>query len=109
VDMDSIVVLVTVPEAREADVLAEALLSDKLAACVNIIGGVRSLFLWKGKKDSAEECLLVAKTSQRLFEDFRKKVRELHSYDVPEIIALPIVRCDSDYFEWMTDELTNSG
>ncbi len=103
--MDGIVVLITVPEVREADVLAEALLSDKLAACVNIIGGVRSLFLWKGKKDCAEECLLVVKTSQRLFEDLRKKVRELHSYDVPEIIAFPIVRWDDDYFEWMNDEL----
>ncbi len=96
-----IVVFVTASGRKEAERIANALIKDRLAACVNIIENVRCLFWWKGKVDSAKEAILVIKTKRALFNRLAKKVKSLHSYDVPEIIAMPVITGDKKYLEWI--------
>ena len=96
-----IVVLVTAKDAKEARKIANGLLQDKLVACANIVAGVRSIFWWQGKIDSSKEALLVLKTKKTLFKKVAAKVKVLHSYQVPEIIALPIAAGSSDYLKWI--------
>ena len=89
---DKIVVLVTCGKREEADHLAKSLVELRLAACVNVIPGVLSCYWWEGKVTRDNELLLIIKTSRTRFEELRKEVQRLHSYSVPEIIALPIER-----------------
>lgn len=98
-----IVVLVTAKDHEEAKKISHKLIQDKLAACVNIIEGVRSIFWWEGKVDQANEVLLVIKTQKTLFKKLEKAVKSSHSYSVPEIIALPIVAGNADYLKWIKD------
>ncbi|NIO08999.1 MAG: divalent cation tolerance protein CutA, partial [Deltaproteobacteria bacterium] len=87
-----IVVLVTVPTASEGEKLASALVEERLAACVNRISSVHSTYWWQGKVERDEEQLLVIKSKEELFDRLKSRVQELHSYTVPEVIALPIVK-----------------
>ena len=98
---DSIVVLITAGSEEEAHKIAEALVNDRKAACVNIVAGVDSLFRWEGNVESARESLLLVKTRASLFPEIVSLVKELHSYEVPEIIALPIVAGSEDYLRWL--------
>ena len=98
-----IVVLVTASSKEEANKIAQGLLEEKLAACVNILAGLESRFWWQGKIDSAQEVLLVIKTRKTLFNKLAKKVKRLHSYTVPEIIALPIISGNKAYLDWIND------
>lgn len=98
-----IVVLVTASSKKEADKIAQGLLEEKLAACVNIVEGLESRFWWQGKIDSAKELLLIIKTRKTLFNKLAKKVRSLHSYTVPEIIAIPIISGSKAYLDWIND------
>ena len=100
--MKHIVVFITASGRREADKIGGALLKKKLAACVNTVSGVRSRYWWKGKIESAAECLLVVKTSAGSFPALEKEVRRLHSYTVPEIIAVPVVAGSKAYLEWLS-------
>ena len=100
-----IVLLVTAGDSEEAHKIANALLSQKKAACVNIVPQVNSLFWWQGKLDSAQENLLIIKTKASLLDQAIKTVKEIHSYEVPEIIALPIIGGNRDYLEWIDSEL----
>ncbi len=96
-----IVLFITTDTAEEARKITEALLEQKKAACVNIIPGVNSLFRWEGKVDSAKENLLIVKTKASLLSEVIKLVKKVHSYDVPEIIALPIIGGNQDYLDWI--------
>ena len=99
---DKILVLVTCGTRKEARKIARALVGQRLAACVSEIGvPVTSTYLWKGKLESAKEFLLLIKTSNRRFAAVRDAVRKLHSYDVPEIIALPIAAGSRTYLDWI--------
>lgn len=98
-----IVVLVTVSSKKEAQKLASCLLQEKLAACVNVIDGVESHFRWQGKIDKARETLLMIKTKKPLFNKLQERVKSLHSYEVPEIIALPIIAGYKKYLDWIDD------
>jgi len=98
-----IIVLVTASSKEEANKIARGLLEEKLAACVNILAGLESRFWWQGKIDSAQEVLLVIKTRKTLFNKLAKKVKSLHSYTVPEIIALPIISGNKAYLDWIND------
>lgn len=100
-----IVVLITVPTKKEARVIARALVAAKLVACVNVVDKVNSLFWWKQKIDSAQELLLVVKSRKDKLASLIKKVRSMHSYTVPEIIALPIVGGCKPYLEWIDESL----
>jgi periplasmic divalent cation tolerance protein len=103
---DKIVVLVTCGSRREARKIARALVERRLAACVNEIGApVRSVYRWKGKVETAEEFLLVIKSTKRRFAALRAAVLELHGYDVPEIVALPVVEGSRAYLDWVADSV----
>lgn len=98
-----IVVYITAPNEDEAARIAKALLETRLAGCVNIIRNIRSIYRWQGRIEDEPEVLMVVKTQKSLFEELSKKVRELHSYSVPEIIALPIVEGPQDYIRWLKE------
>jgi periplasmic divalent cation tolerance protein len=99
--MDEIVVLITASTQDEAAKIARALVEGRLAGCVNIIKDIRSVYSWEGKIEDEAEVLMIAKTRQSLFDDLMKKVKELHSYTVPEIIALPVVQGSEEYLKWL--------
>ena len=98
---DRIIVLITTSSEEEAYKIAESLVKGKKAACVNIVPRVDSLFWWEGKLDSARESLLLVKTKASLFPEVVELVKRTHSYEVPEIIALPIVAGSEDYVKWL--------
>ena len=100
-----VVILITTSIDEEAERIANKLLTQRKAACVNIIPKVRSLFWWKGELDSADEAVLIVKTKASLIDQIVSLVREAHSYEVPEVIALPIIGGNRDYLNWMSDEL----
>ncbi len=98
-----IVVLITAGGPDEAGLIARTLVDEHLAACVNILPGVRSVFSWQGKTQEAEEVLLVCKSRMDLFSALSDRVRSLHSYDLPEIIALPVTAGLPAYLEWVQE------
>ena len=102
--MDYVVVFVTASSEDEAQKIAHNLLQNKLVACANIIGGIKSMYWWQGKIDQSAECLLVLKTQKKLFSKLTKAVKALHSYDLPEIIALSIVEGEDNYLKWISTE-----
>ncbi len=102
-----IVVFITAGSEEEASRIADALVKRKLAACVNIIGGVKSVFSWKGKVEKEKETLLIVKSKMSVFAKLVKQVKEIHKYEVPEIIALPIVDGSGDYLEWLEKEVSS--
>jgi len=103
-----IVVLVTAKDTEEAHDIADALIDQRLAACVNIAAEVDSHYRWQGKVESAQESLLIVKSRQALLPEIIKAVRKIHSYETPEIIALPIIGGNEEYLKWMERETKNS-
>jgi periplasmic divalent cation tolerance protein len=99
-----IVVYVTAGSLDEADRLARGLVEERLAACVNRIGPIQSVYRWEGKLEQSEEHLLIIKTKKDLFSALEKRVRELHSYSVPEIVALPIIDGSQEYLRWLGEQ-----
>jgi len=100
-----ILVLVTCSSRKEAGVISAALLKSRLVACVSIIGGVTSEFWWKGKINTARETLLALKTTRANFATVAREVRRLHSYDVPEVVAIPIVAGSAQYLKWIDESV----
>jgi periplasmic divalent cation tolerance protein len=96
-----VVVLVTTSSKKEAEKIAQHLLNERLIACANIIGPVSSLFHWAGKMEKAEEYLIIMKSRRDLFEKLADAVKALHSYEVPEILVLPIVEGSKAYLDWL--------
>ena len=101
----NIVILITCSNKDEADKIAEALIREKKAACVNIIPIVESVFWWEGKVDRSKESLLIVKTKKASFSQVEKLVKSLHSYNVPEIIALDITKGEKKYLEWINESV----
>ena len=97
-------VYITVPSRDMAERIARALVEEQLAACVNIVPGVRSLYRWKGRVETANEVVLIAKTRKASFDALEKRVKELHSYEVPCIVALPIEAGHQPYLDWIEKE-----
>jgi periplasmic divalent cation tolerance protein len=98
------VVLVTTASQAEGEAIAKALLTEKLAACVNIIP-IHSFYTWQGKLASDREWQLIIKTNLALFSQLSTKIRELHSYEVPELIALPILAGAESYLSWIDENV----
>ncbi len=96
-----VAVFITTADDEEARLISQALLEQKKVACANIIAGVGSQFWWQGKIDAGNESLLIAKTAASLLDEVVTLVREIHSYDNPEIIALPIVGGSQEYLDWI--------
>ena len=100
---EEIAVLITAPNEDLAVTIARSLVEARLAACANIIKGIRSIYTWQGKTADDTEVLMIVKTRRELFDKLKSKVKELHSYEVPEIIALPITAGSDDYLKWLMD------
>ena len=100
---DELVVLVTTSTREEAGRIAEALVSERLAACVNIIGDVQSIYRWDGRVTSDTEALMIIKTTGRRYDGLESRVKELHSYSTPEIIGLRIESGAEQYLNWLRD------
>jgi periplasmic divalent cation tolerance protein len=97
-------VLITASSSDEGHTIADELTKQKKAACVSIVRNVQSFFWWEGKIDTAQEVLLIAKTRAAELDGLIELVKRLHSYDVPEIIALPIIGGNEDYLDWIKSE-----
>jgi periplasmic divalent cation tolerance protein len=102
---DKIVVLSTCTSAEEGERIARSLVEKRLAACVNLVPGVRSIYRWKGAIEDSPEALLVIKSSRALFEELRAEIEKLHSYEMPEVIAMQIVDGAEAYLDWMSQAL----
>jgi periplasmic divalent cation tolerance protein len=105
IDMNTIIVLSTTDTPELAEKIAAALLDAHEAACVNIVPGVRSIYRWEGKVCNESECLLLIKSSAENFGAIQERIRLMHSYQVPEIIALPISEGDPEYLKWLQASL----
>ncbi|MFH1190180.1 MAG: divalent-cation tolerance protein CutA [Candidatus Omnitrophota bacterium] len=100
-----VIIFVTCSSRREADSIAAALLNKRLVACANVITGIGSKFWWNGRIDKARETLVMLKTAGNRFRAVEKEVKKLHSYDIPEIIAVPIARLSEDYRSWIDNSI----
>ena len=105
---DKIVVFSACSTLDEARRIAQAYQS-RLAACVNVMPGVRSFYRWKGTIEEADECLLVIKSSRDLLDRLRLELEKAHTYEVPEVVAVPIVAGSPNYLNWLDNELKSSG
>jgi periplasmic divalent cation tolerance protein len=101
-DADAIVVFMTAANGEEATRLAEMLVGAHLAACVQILPEMESVYRWQGKIERSSEILLLAKTTRAKFAELEREVRALHSYDTPEIVAVPIVDGSAPYLDWLS-------
>ena len=101
-----LVVLVTVGNSEEAAKIAQTLVQEKLVACVNIIPQIRSIYRWKGEVCDDQELLLMMKTQAALFPTLQKRIRALHSYEVPEIVGFPLLVGSPDYLNWVLENTT---
>src|SRR4051794_21544639 len=102
---DKIVILSTCATREEAERLARALIEARVAACVNVVPRMRSFYRWKGQIEDAEECLLLIKSSRALLDRVRSLLEKAHSYEVPEVIALPILDGAQNYLNWLQENL----
>jgi len=107
--MEEIVVLITAGSEVESVKIARALVEQELVACVNILPGVRSIFRWEGKVTEEHEYVLVAKTVSQAFDRVAAAVKSLHSYSVPEVIAVPIQHGLPEYLSWIREATTQTG
>jgi len=104
---DAIVVFMTAANGEEATRLAEMLIGAHLAACVQILPEIESVYRWQEKIERSSEVLLLAKTTRGKFDDLEREVRALHSYDTPEIVAVPIVAGSAPYLEWLSQAVSS--
>lgn len=103
--MSCIIVLMTTATKKEAEKIARNLLNQRLIACANIVGPASSLFWWKEKISRENEFLVLMKTSTDLFEKLATTIKQMHSYEVPEIVAVPITKGEQSYLEWLSGSL----
>ena len=104
-DEDPIVVFLTAPSGEEATRLADLLIGAHLAACVQILPEMESVYRWQGQIERQSEILLIVKTTAGKFAELEREVRALHSYETPEIVAVPIVSGSQPYLDWLTDSV----
>ncbi|RPI71056.1 MAG: divalent-cation tolerance protein CutA [Geobacteraceae bacterium] len=105
--VEILMVFVTVPGLKDGSRISKGVLNSRLAACVTIIPGVRSMYWWEGKIARANEAMLVVKTTRNQYRRLERKIMELHPYEVPEIIAIPLVAGSPQYIEWVKREVVN--
>jgi periplasmic divalent cation tolerance protein len=99
-----ILVFITAPNEKEAACISRTIVEERLAACVSIIPSVRSIYRWQGRVEDEQEVLMISKTKKLLFERLQARVKELHSYAVPEIVGLPLAEGSKQYLDWLGQE-----
>src|SRR6476660_8899877 len=104
---NELVVFVTTSNGDEANNIADALVSERLAACVNIVAAIKSVYRWEGKINSDNEALMIIKTTGERYPDVERRVKELHSYGTPEVVAIRIEQGSEQYLNWLRDSTTN--
>ena len=102
--MNTLFVYITAPDVKTARGMAMRLVEERLCACANILPGLESLYWWGGKVEAAEETLLICKTTRSAWLSFEKRARELHPYDTPCIVALPLEKGFAPFMQWIVDE-----
>jgi len=102
--MDAIFVYITAGSPEEAHRIGSTLVEERLAACANLLGGMTSIYRWQGAVEQADETVVIAKTKATLFDRLAQRVRELHSYDCPCIVALPVTAAYLPYLDWIADQ-----
>ena len=102
---DNLVVLCTCPDRDQAGLIARSLVEQRLAACVQTVGPIESTYWWNDKVETANEILLLIKTTGARFEDVKGKIQALHTYEVPEIVALPIEAGSEQYLAWLGSQI----
>lgn len=107
--MEYIVVFVTAPDEESAAKISRSLVEERLAGCVNIIRGVRSVYRWEGRVEDDTEVLMVIKCRRSLFKTLEGRVMDLHPYDLPEVIALPVTEGSEEYLRWLNDATAYRG
>ena len=105
VDGEYVQISTATPSREVADAIALALVERRLAACVQVVGPVHSTYRWQGNVESAEEWICLIKTARPLYDAVERTIRELHPYDTPEIIAMPIVAGDAAYLRWVSEQI----
>ena len=106
---DTVVVLVTAPSLEDGQTMARALVSERLAACVNVVPGVRSVFFWEGAVQEETEALLLIKTRRERYEALERRILELHAYSVPEVLALRVEAGSRAYLAWVGETVSMEG
>ncbi len=102
---DAVIILCTCGNQDEALAICNALIDARLAACVNLLQPVQSIYRWHGKVENAQEILLIIKTTEEHFPTVRDRITKLHSYDTPEIIAIPVINGSDKYLAWLRDQV----
>lgn len=106
---DKVIVYTTCGKAEDAERLAQGLIERRLAACVNVVPGVRSYYRWKGKIENDAEFLLIIKTARALVDPLRVEIEKLHPYELPELIVAPIIDGSPNYLAWLEQEVAAQG
>ncbi len=101
---DYTVIFITTSSLDEAEKIGRALVEEKLVACSNIVSPIRSIYHWQGKICDDKEALMILKTKKKLFKQIEKRVKALHSYEVPELIIMPIIEGSNKYLSWLKNE-----
>jgi len=104
-EFEAIQVFTTTDKKEEAEKIVKALVEKRLAACVQIVGPIESSYWWNGAIETAKEWLILIKSEKRLYKEIEKMIKENHSYQVPEILAVPVVDGNPDYLKWLKNEL----
>jgi periplasmic divalent cation tolerance protein len=106
---DKVIVLTTCGKSEDAEKLAQALVEKRLAACVNVVSGVRSFYRWQGKIENDAEFLLIAKTARGLVDQLRQELEKIHPYELPELVVAPIIDGSPNYLAWLEKEVASEG
>lgn len=104
--MSAVIVYMTTKDKQEAEKIGQALIESKLAACVNIVDGMQSMFWWQGQVEKDEETVLLAKTKVGLVTKLTQKVKSIHSYDCPCVLAMPVIDGNPEFLQWIQEETT---
>ncbi|MGB9722187.1 MAG: divalent-cation tolerance protein CutA [bacterium] len=105
---EHIQVFTTVEKREDAEKIAKAVIEKRLAGCVQVLGPIKSIYWWKGNIETAEEWLCIMKSKKRLYSNLEKAIKEIHSYETPEIIAVPIIAGYEGYLKWLDKETNGS-
>ncbi len=98
-------IFTTIENKEDAEKIAKSLIEKRLAGCIQIIGPISSIYWWKNKIETSQEWLCIIKSKKNLYEEIEKSIKEIHPYEIPEIIAMPIISGNKDYLKWLDNEL----